>query len=187
MIRPSGRSTYQPGAVPLSFGIAVADGISQACFRFGSGNGRPRRSNRSRSQPSRSGSTAGVSPTQRRDRLASQVVRRRPEAARRHDEVRAPERLAERRGDGREIVRQRGDPTDDDAPPRQVARQVARVRVPRLADGQLRPDRQQLGGTERFHRGEGTGRAERVYGTALVPCTGVPRPPEEPWTTTGRR
>ena len=35
--RPSGRETHQAGAVPLAFGRASADGMSQACFRFMSG------------------------------------------------------------------------------------------------------------------------------------------------------
>ena len=62
MSLPSGRSTHQPGAVPCSFGIAVAERISHACLRLISRNGRPRRSHRRRSQVSSSASTATVSP-----------------------------------------------------------------------------------------------------------------------------
>jgi hypothetical protein len=40
---PSGRSTHQPGAVPFAFGIAVAEGVSQACFTFVAGKGIARR------------------------------------------------------------------------------------------------------------------------------------------------
>ncbi len=60
--RPSGRSTHQPGAVPLAFGMAVADGISHACFRFVAANGTFRRAKRSRSHVSRPASTDGVWP-----------------------------------------------------------------------------------------------------------------------------
>ena len=61
--RPSGASTSQPGAVPFGFGSASADGIRQACLRLTSGKSMPRRSNRSRSHASISGSTVGSSPT----------------------------------------------------------------------------------------------------------------------------
>src|SRR5512140_3531125 len=62
-IRPSGRSTHQPGAVPRSLGIEVAEGISHACLRLALGKGTPRRSKSARSHASRSASTVGCSPT----------------------------------------------------------------------------------------------------------------------------
>ena len=61
--RPSGARTSQPGAVPFGFGSASADGIRQACLRLTSGKAIPRRSNRSRSHASISGSIVGSSPT----------------------------------------------------------------------------------------------------------------------------
>jgi hypothetical protein len=59
--RPSGRSTHQPGAVPFGLGMAVADGIRQACFRLTSGSGMLRRAKRPRNHASSSGSTTGTS------------------------------------------------------------------------------------------------------------------------------
>ena len=80
--RPSGRETNQPGAVPFGFGSGSADGIRQACLRLSSGNGMSRRAHSSRSQRSSSGSTTGVSPQTRGDRLAGEVVGGRAQARR---------------------------------------------------------------------------------------------------------
>ena len=153
MTRPPGRSTTSPGAVPLSFGIDTAEGISHACFRFASGKGSVRRSNSSRSQASSAGIHRRRLADEPGDRLPRQVVGRRPEPAGRDDELGALERLAERRSHRVEVVGQRRDPADDDAPACQVARQIARVRVSRLADRELGPDREQLGGPDRLHGG----------------------------------
>ena len=96
--RPSGRSTYQPGAVPFSFGIALGgrDQPRLLAVRLGE---RQVAALEQLPQPGLEapGSTVGVSPTMRGDRLAREVVRRRPEAARRDDEVGARERLARTR------------------------------------------------------------------------------------------
>ena len=59
--RPSGRSTHQPGAVPLGLGSEVADGMTHACFTFTDGNGWPRRAQRPLSQSSVASSTDTVS------------------------------------------------------------------------------------------------------------------------------
>jgi hypothetical protein len=81
--RPSGRSTHHPGAVPFGFGIAVADGMSQACFRFIAGSAIPRRSKRERSHASWTASIAGTSPTAaaRASRVRSSGVGPRPPVA----------------------------------------------------------------------------------------------------------
>ncbi len=146
--RPSGRSTHQPGAVPLGFGMDVADGMSHACLRLTRGSGMPRRSNRSRSHASSPGSIAALLPDRGRDRLARQVVRRRPEAARRDDQVDAIERLMERGRDLGEVVGQRHDPADGDAADGERACQLATVRVLRLTGRQLAADGEQLGGPD---------------------------------------
>src|SRR5204863_6452370 len=44
-------------------------------------------------------------------------------------------------------------PPDHDAPLGQFPGEVAGIRVARLADRQLRPDREELGGPDRGHRG----------------------------------
>ena len=62
-IRPSGPSTHQPGAVPLSFGMAMADGISHACCGWSPQTGGSAGRRASRSHVSRPASTWGVSPT----------------------------------------------------------------------------------------------------------------------------
>ena len=80
-----------------------------------------------------------------RERLAGEVVGRRAEAAGGDDEVDALERLRERRGDERQVVRERDDPPDGDAAERQRPGQLAAVRVARLARRQLAADGKELG------------------------------------------
>ena len=107
MTRPSGRVTNQPGAVPFGLASASDEGIRQACLRFSSEKpcravarvraATPRR------RIDRHGLAAGGG-----DRLAGEVVRRRPEAAGRDHEIGPGEGRAERFGHHRQIVRQRG-------------------------------------------------------------------------------
>ena len=92
--RPAAR-TNQPGAVPFGFGRASADGISHACFRLSSGNGMPRR------RPQLAQPCLGRRVDHHRlagrcgDRLARQVVGRRPESAGRNDQVGSRKAVAE--------------------------------------------------------------------------------------------
>jgi hypothetical protein len=83
------------------------------------------------------------------DRLAREVVGRRPEPARRDDEVSSPERVAHGVAHRLEVVRQGHDPEDADPCRRERPRVLARIRVDRLADGDLAADGQQLGGPDR--------------------------------------
>lgn len=61
-IRPS-RSMNQPGAVPIGFSSASAEGISHACFWFLAGIGLLRIRKKRSTCASSAGSTAGVSPS----------------------------------------------------------------------------------------------------------------------------
>ena len=100
------------------------------------------------------------------DRLTGEVVRRRPEAAGRDDEVRALERRRERGGDALEVVGQGLDPADRDPEPGQAAGEIAGVRVARLADRQLAADAEQLGG-QRAVATEPSAERNRRYGVRL--------------------
>ena len=143
---PSGRLTHQPGAVPFAFGSASADGMSQACLRLISGNGMPRRDQSPRSQASRSGSTAGVSPATAAiaSRVRSSGVGPRPPVEMtRSARSRA---VREARRDDVEVVGQGLDPGDRDPEPGQAPGELAGVRVAGLADRQLAADAQELRG-----------------------------------------
>ena len=146
--RPSGASTSQPGAVPFGLGSASADGIRQACLRLTSGKAIPRRSKRSRSHASISGSTVGSSPTSAAtaSRVRSSGVGPRPpvvttRSARPSAASSAPTDRLEVVGDGLQ-------PEHLHAPCGQVTGQLARVRVARVADGDLAADAEQLGGQQ---------------------------------------
>ncbi len=80
-----------------------------------------------------------------RDRFAGQIVGRWPEPTREHDEIDVPEGIPNCRGHRGQVVAERGGAHDLDAKLRQPARQVAAVRVPRLAHQQFGADREQHG------------------------------------------
>ena len=146
--RPSGRSTNQPGAVPFGFGSAAADGISQACLRFISGNGIPRRRPELAQPGLESGSTAASRRSPRRSprgsgRRASGRGRRSRRRGRPASRPVANASVTAPRSSGRAVIR----PTAD-AQPGQAPGQLAGVGVARLADRQLAADAQQLGGQE---------------------------------------
>ena len=172
--RPGRRAGRPTSRAPSrsAFGRASADGMSHACLRFIAGMGIPRRAHSPRSHASRSGSTAGVSPSDRGDRLAGQVVRRRAEAAGRDDEVGAGRARPRRRvADRVEVVGEGLDPADRDADRRQAPGQLAGVRVARLADRQLGADAEQLGGQE---RSDGSHVASASARTRAEPATDRP-------------
>ena len=154
-------STHQPGAVPCGLGSAVALGMSHACLRLASENGRPRRAQMSRSQASRSASTVGRLAERLGDRLARQVVGRRAEAAARDDEIAASERGAQRFDEGVLAVREGGQTHDVDAERGQLDGEIAAVRVAGLAHEELRPDGEDLRRRDRSRlpSGESVGRA----------------------------
>ena len=159
--RPSGAVDPPAGAVPLSFGRAAADGISQACLRFISGMAIPRRAQSSRSHASRPGSTTGVSPATSAiaSRVRSSGVGPRPPVeTTRSARVEPLPRT-------RRVTAARSSGSAGSGRPRRRSRQtpgqLAGVRVARLADRQLRADAQQLGGQERSrggHRSETSAR-----------------------------
>ncbi len=68
---PWATRTSHPGAVPCGFGMASAEGMSQACLRLRSGIGAPRPANQSARSRSSLASTPGVSP--RAAAIASRV------------------------------------------------------------------------------------------------------------------
>ena len=175
----------------------MADGISQACLRLSSGNGIPRRAHSWRSHASRSGSTAGVSPADRRDRLAGQVVGRRSEAAGRDDQVGALEsRRAKASVTVVEVVGQGRQPDDPRRPAGQRAGQLAGVGVARVADGQLGADAQHLGRQQSSGLGgdhppqrsacrADSGRTGRSRSAGIIgerPPRPQPDPEQPPWT-----
>ena len=145
---PSGRLTNQPGALPFGFGSGSLDGMRQACLRLISGNGRPRRSQRPRSQASRSGSTSGVSPSAAAidSRVRSSGVGPSPpvlstRSARRKAVVKASVTTSSR--SGRATILPTVTPSSVSA-----SCQLAGIGVAGLADGQLRPDAEDLGRAE---------------------------------------
>src|SRR5439155_739592 len=80
-----------------------------------------------------------------------EIVRRGPEASRRDDELRPAQRVAEDLHDRPEPVRQGGHPGHRYAPVGEIAGDVARIRVARLARGQLRADGDDLGRRDSGH------------------------------------
>ena len=146
---PSGRATHQPGAVPFGFGRAVADGISHACLRLISGKGRPRRS-QSVAQPALEVRVDGRRLAEHRRRSPRGSGRPASDRARRsRPRGRPGRRRSRRRPDRGEVVGQRDDPPDRDPERRQLAGEVAGIRVPGLADRQLGADAEELGRQDR--------------------------------------
>ena len=147
------RSTHQPGAEPIGFGTASAEGISSAWRRLAAGIG-PKARKRSSITATSSGSSASVSPSAsaRPSRVRSSWVGPNPPVATTTAE-RAP-RFGERVADDRAIVRHHPRVAQRDAESSELAGQVGGVRVDRLAKQQLAADREQLG---LHHR-------RRVYG-----------------------
>ncbi len=84
----------------------------------------------------------------RGDRFPGQVVRRRPETARRDDEVGPLEDPGEGRRHDAQVVRDGLDPADSYPDVGQAPGQLPGVRVTRLADSELRADAEQLGGQD---------------------------------------
>src|SRR5207302_1150822 len=95
-------------------------------------------------------------PDRRRDRLAGQVVRCWPEAARRDHEIAMIEGGPERVSDRLEIVWERGEPRYRHTPGGELPSQLAGIRVAGLADRELGSDREDLGGQEGSHRFAGS-------------------------------
>jgi hypothetical protein len=60
--------------------------------------------------------------------------------------------MSDRGLDRRQVVRQGGDPPDDDATAGQLSGEIAGVGVAGLADRELGPDGQELCGEEVWHR-----------------------------------
>src|SRR5204863_8915479 len=78
------------------------------------------------------------------DGLAGEIVRRGTQTARCDHEVRPLEALPEGVADDFEPIRHRGDAADEHAAAYEVLREIARVRVARVADGELGADGEHL-------------------------------------------
>ena len=114
--RPSGRSTHQPGAVPLGLGSARRARDEPGLLAVGLDEGQARAARTARAASARwSGSTAAA--RRIRAAIASRVRSSGvgPEAAGRDDQVGAPERVAKRAGDDLEPVGQGRHARDLDA------------------------------------------------------------------------
>ena len=131
MTDPSGRSTHQPGAVPLGLASIVADGMRQACLTLISGNGHAA----PRPQAAQPGERRLVHDdglaAQRRHRLAGEVVGRRTETAGGHDDRRAREGRPERLDHDGLVVGQVGHAQDGHAVGHERASELTAVRVQR--------------------------------------------------------
>ena len=147
------RSTHHPGAEPIGFGTASADGISCAWRRLAAGIG-PNARKRSSSVAISAGSSASVSPSAsaRPSRVRSSCVGPSPPVA--STTAERARGLDECVADGGAVVGKHPGVAQRDAECGQLAAQEGGVRVDRLAEQQLTADREQLGV---HHRG-------RVYG-----------------------